>query len=838
MNNMFNILNVFSVVVTLENSNYHVRGRISRRRLRRKHRMIHNRSIFLSLYKLKSFMVKFQPYKVEYYRNTANVFFKKRKYWYIRRFKSDIPKNKRDVIKYVKDIFLLKHIRPYHNFTRRQYNIYTKIIKKRAMFTSVTKFGCVYSLLCNEYLNRILTLNSNKNNLFIKYGITRHYIRYKPMLIMDFILNYNWKTFKTWHKKCIPVSMWDTRLALYSNFSKSSILKFKDFYKYVKKLRIQKIKKIEILNYVRKRSKVYSFNINGRRCFVAKRNLNILSKPFSLKIFKISYRNKFKLRRRVIRILKKTFTLNYLGRFKLKIVNGILKAIIIRFKSKNKSKLNNRYKNKKNYIKYKRNYLYNSCFKRVFSIKETIFDKNILNTFHKYTGKNFRTLRKFRKNIKKYAQKLHRYKYFYRRRVRFIRKRRLLRAFRLINSLEYRAILNGYVNSNNTMYNAIKYTRSLNTFLQNYRSVSKAIILLTIANVKLTKKMLFRLYSHSHFTIKKTLIKSEYDNTKFIQQISVNNKFILFCRKCLLLYNDVILYSNIFSGITNTVYNFISFIYKFKYFKKYNLQLIRKRSVKKLTFKFLNSILKPYSIKPYKAIDKKINWYIYKSNKREPLKCKITFRVKRRSLFISLFAKKKCVFTVSNGMFYADLYAYALPKNVKAEKLAYRRSLKRKERKQFNRKKQVHKWKCYKRAFDSKLYMARFANAIFTHMWDVFIDVYVKGACSRLDQLLKIALQDVEWNGIKRRGGSKRYRAWFTWKYKFELGYRVFRRIYFLNPSKYNKTMRRLKRRVQRKIIRRTKRTLEWKRDNFWRSRRIAIEVNTKRRLRAEIRKL
>lgn len=107
--------------------------------------------------------------------------------------------------------------------------------------------------------------------------------------------------------------------------------------------------------------------------------------------------------------------------------------------------------------------------------------------------------------------------------------------------------------------------------------------------------------------------------------------------------------------------------------------------------KLCSTLLNPYT----KQITKNTisGFFKYLDNVRNMFNMygRLTFRVRGRSLFIAMHLAKKCVFTLSPGMFYGDLYAFHLPKQEKADNLKYRRGLKRKDRKQFNRKNKVHR---------------------------------------------------------------------------------------------------------------------------------------------------
>jgi len=68
----------------------------------------------------------------------------------------------------------------------------------------------------------------------------------------------------------------------------------------------------------------------------------------------------------------------------------------------------------------------------------------------------------------------------------------------------------------------------------------------------------------------------------------------------------------------------------------------------------------------------------------------LTLSAKKRSLFVSLTMNGTCLFTLSTGMFYEDIYKHTISKKQRLELLEYRRGLKRKERKQYNRKRRVY----------------------------------------------------------------------------------------------------------------------------------------------------
>jgi hypothetical protein len=64
----------------------------------------------------------------------------------------------------------------------------------------------------------------------------------------------------------------------------------------------------------------------------------------------------------------------------------------------------------------------------------------------------------------------------------------------------------------------------------------------------------------------------------------------------------------------------------------------------------------------------------------------LTFNSRFKNLFVGLQFNKRCLLTLSSGMFYSDLYKYTISKHKKKELLEYRRNLKHHARKQYNRK--------------------------------------------------------------------------------------------------------------------------------------------------------
>jgi len=117
-----------------------------------------------------------------------------------------------------------------------------------------------------------------------------------------------------------------------------------------------------------------------------------------------------------------------------------------------------------------------------------------------------------------------------------------------------------------------------------------------------------------------------------------------------------------------------------------------------------------------------------------------------RRLFISLVVGRKCMFTLSTGMFYVDIYKHTLVKRDRLALLEYRRSLKRKERKQYNRTKQVNTWKALKHTQPNRLLMVQYAGTLLTTLSNIYLDIRVKGVCSdMLDNIINILFnQDTE----------------------------------------------------------------------------------------------
>ncbi len=113
-------------------------------------------------------------------------------------------------------------------------------------------------------------------------------------------------------------------------------------------------------------------------------------------------------------------------------------------------------------------------------------------------------------------------------------------------------------------------------------------------------------------------------------------------------------------------------------------QLCKKQLINKMQlFKLISVLSTPYYTRAVEDVEPQINEPVY--NNFYFLKLFIRFR--RKSLFITLISRRRsCIFSLSSGLFVPGYRYLKKPRDVRKRQLEYIRSLKKKDKKLFNKK--------------------------------------------------------------------------------------------------------------------------------------------------------
>lgn len=164
----------------------------------------------------------------------------------------------------------------------------------------------------------------------------------------------------------------------------------------------------------------------------------------------------------------------------------------------------------------------------------------------------------------------------------------------------------------------------------------------------------------------------------------------------------------------------------------------------------------------------------------------LTFNSRFKNLFVGLQFNKRCLLTLSSGMFYSDLYKYTISKHKKKELLEYRRNLKHHARKQYNRKNIIKRWKCAKGNISNKYLLARFLNLCLKNLILCVLDVKLKNTMKYTESIVNIALTT---KNIKLYSSINNYSSNILIRY-----------LYFTKNSINTSTKRVLKRKITKRL--------------------------------------